>query len=281
MCRCVSDKIFFTGYMYVSDNYIAFAGDKRLPIATTTTTTGPAPPANSNQYGTYRLAFLLPLKNVVSIHKGSCVTQQGQLPPIVEPIPLGSAAKPEAVIVYTADGTMHHFYSFFNLEHTFNVLDHAWRSSFTQRAHIIPPLPIPLDQPMPAIKPIERKDRPGLSTNNPGATVPTQSYVNPYHQPPPPQASYQPGLPQQPGMVPMSGQYDVQLQMQQQMPPQQMQQQQMPSQQMPPQQMQQQYQQVPSAQHYGAPGMYAPSNPSYGGAYYPNDYQQGFPPSGS
>jgi len=102
MCRCISDNVFFTGYMYISDSYVAFAGDKRLPLNPTYTVGGApsltAASAGGQTMGPYRLAFLLPFRNVASIHKGSCTAQTGQLPPMVQHIPLGSAVKPEAII---------------------------------------------------------------------------------------------------------------------------------------------------------------------------------------
>jgi len=130
------------GNLYVSDHYLGFYGEKKLALA-------------PGQPPTGHLAFLIPLRNIVSIRLGDTKPNNTSLPP---EITLNhGASRPDALMIYTNDHWLHLFYYFWKLKDVFNVIDHAWRNSLQDPS--VPPIPIPLQHPLPPFIPIGRDTR--------------------------------------------------------------------------------------------------------------------------
>jgi len=106
-CTCINGAGVVDGWLYISQNYASFFG--RL---------------NGRQV----VAFIIPLRNIASIQKGTTtpVTTAGT-PPQVQP---ASSEPANAFQLFTLDRTVHTFYGFWSYDDAYNVLDHAWRASF-------------------------------------------------------------------------------------------------------------------------------------------------------
>jgi hypothetical protein len=136
-CRCINGSVFVHGNLYISDHYLCFLGDTRLSTLQGDEVT--------------RLAFMIPLVNILCYQRANSLKPQNlsSAPAIslnVHPMPsqMPAEQRPDALMVYSNDGSVHSFYSFWHFEHVVNVLDHAWRSAFT----LTTPPPLPLnDQP--------------------------------------------------------------------------------------------------------------------------------------
>eukprot|EP00028_Trichosphaerium_sp_Am-I-7-wt_P003789 CAMPEP_0168538416 /NCGR_PEP_ID=MMETSP0405-20121227/21082_1 /TAXON_ID=498012 /ORGANISM="Trichosphaerium sp, Strain Am-I-7 wt" /LENGTH=293 /DNA_ID=CAMNT_0008567509 /DNA_START=42 /DNA_END=923 /DNA_ORIENTATION=+ len=140
-CKIVNGpSMFVVGYLFVSDNYLCYSGLK-------------------SNVG--RLSMMIPLKNIVTIQPAvSLSASDSTKPPIIQlPTP---QAKPNAIFVYTRDGTIHQFYSFYSYDKCRNVLDHAWRACY--HVPFAQPFPIPLSQPLPPAPPSGQRVVPGGHT---------------------------------------------------------------------------------------------------------------------
>jgi len=62
--------------------------------------------------------------------------------------PTNKLPNPDSFLVFTADGAIHQFYGFYNFDNCYNVLDHAWRASFSDHSPL--PMPVPLNQLLPS-----------------------------------------------------------------------------------------------------------------------------------
>ena len=113
--------------------------------------------------------------------------------------------RPDALMVYTNDGSVHSYYAFWHYDHACNVLDHAWRAAFVNPTPA--PVPLPESQILPALKPL-----PATGSNQPHPAPTFQSYPPPNNpnavpvvapQPAPqPAPAYSPQVAHQPMMAP-------------------------------------------------------------------------------
>jgi hypothetical protein len=149
-CFIANSITWVGGNLYVSDHYLGFCGEKKIH----------AP--NPGQPSTQRLAFLIPLRNIVCIRLGNTKSNNTSLPP--EILLNHGASRPDALMIYTNDQSLHLFYYFWKLKDIFNVIDHAWRRSFQDTS--IPPVPLPLVHPLPPFVPISRKERVAQAENS-------------------------------------------------------------------------------------------------------------------
>eukprot|EP01130_Rhizamoeba_saxonica_P002479 TRINITY_DN12272_c0_g1_i1.p1 TRINITY_DN12272_c0_g1~~TRINITY_DN12272_c0_g1_i1.p1 ORF type:complete len:281 (+),score=44.43 TRINITY_DN12272_c0_g1_i1:87-845(+) len=119
-----------SGTVYISDHYLSFWGTKRVDVGVAT------------------LAFVIPLRNIASIQQ--CIVSNPNS--ILAYMP-GSAGKPNGLMIYSRDGTLHTFYGFYSTSKTYNVLDHAWRASF----NLITPgfQPIHINQQLPSVSHVQ------------------------------------------------------------------------------------------------------------------------------
>eukprot|EP01127_Copromyxa_protea_P002964 TRINITY_DN12870_c0_g1_i1.p1 TRINITY_DN12870_c0_g1~~TRINITY_DN12870_c0_g1_i1.p1 ORF type:complete len:510 (+),score=118.99 TRINITY_DN12870_c0_g1_i1:53-1531(+) len=133
-CKCVCGEYAFEGNLYISDHYVGFCGDRWFKNT--------APGATPKGWY-YRLVFLIPLLNVISIQVGKASNSKGEKSPTVQMIPEDQirATKGDSIMVFTADGSLHNFYNFWHYDHCYNVLDHAWRASFADET----PAPMPIE----------------------------------------------------------------------------------------------------------------------------------------
>lgn len=111
-CSCVNGNGFSTGNIYISSNYLSFYG---------------------KVYGTKFIAFIIPLKNIVSIRKSCCVKVESPSNPPVMHI-TDNPESQTAIQVFSADGTIHSFYAFWTHRYrkAYATIDRSWRNSAQQ-----------------------------------------------------------------------------------------------------------------------------------------------------
>lgn len=122
-CRCINGPAAADGWLYLSANYASFF----------------------SRSGEQVIAFIIPLRNIVSIQKGhASKTPNAALAPTITTAPGGGqhpstpgAVLPDAFQIYTIDGTVHSFFYFWSFVDCYNVLDRSWRQCF-QQPQVVP-----------------------------------------------------------------------------------------------------------------------------------------------
>lgn len=139
-CRCINGPAAVEGWLYISSNYASFF----------------------SRSGEHVIAFIIPLRNIVSIQKAhatkppnAAIAPQLTIAPNGGPLPsTPGAVLPDSLQIFTLDGTVHSFFSFWSYLDCYNVLDRAWRQSF--QAAAVAPMGVqqgygqPVQQPYPA-----------------------------------------------------------------------------------------------------------------------------------
>lgn len=126
-CRCVNGTASADGWLYVSGSYASFF----------------------SRSGTFVVAFIIPLRNIVSIQKAFAgkTNNPGLAPPMAlaphgGPSPsTPGAVLPDALQIFSLDGTVHTFYNFWSFIDCYNVLDRAWRQAFQAPQQMLPVQP--------------------------------------------------------------------------------------------------------------------------------------------
>jgi hypothetical protein len=122
-CRCVNGPAACDGWLYLSTNYASFF----------------------SRNGEQVVAFIMPLRNIVSIQKANATkTPNAAIAPQLTIAPNGGphpstpgAVLPDALQIFTLDGTIHSFYYFWSFVDCYNVLDRSWRQCF-QAPQVVP-----------------------------------------------------------------------------------------------------------------------------------------------
>lgn len=110
-CSCINGKNTSSGDIYVSQNYLSFYGKV--------------------QYKKF-LAFIIPLQNIVSIQKATCIDVENSNVPVMH-----ITDNPQiqtGIQIYTIDGTLHSFYAFWSHRYksAFLSIETSWRNSFNE-----------------------------------------------------------------------------------------------------------------------------------------------------
>eukprot|EP01105_Mastigella_eilhardi_P027273 TRINITY_DN8329_c4_g1_i1.p1 TRINITY_DN8329_c4_g1~~TRINITY_DN8329_c4_g1_i1.p1 ORF type:complete len:377 (-),score=112.79 TRINITY_DN8329_c4_g1_i1:56-1132(-) len=140
-CSVLSGGAVVTGYVTVTTHFLIFDGTGALPSSTPSSaaaaaavspSSSPAPAAPAPAPTSIAPRFALPLRQIVSVQRAVTVpAADGTLAPVFAVTTAPN--KGDAVLIFTADGRLHHFYGFthyfINWYSDFLVtLDQAWRN---------------------------------------------------------------------------------------------------------------------------------------------------------
>lgn len=108
-----------SGDIYVSQNYLSFFGKV--------------------QYKKF-LAFIIPLQNIVSIQKTTCINVENSNVPVMHIT--DNVQLQSGIQVYTIDGTLHSFYGFWSHRYkaAFSTIESSWRKSFNETNQLQTPV---------------------------------------------------------------------------------------------------------------------------------------------